>query len=407
MRTQLLVLASLFVASAASAAGFKVDTHDARATALGVSLTADVDDPSAVLYNPAGLVQGKKLQVRLGDTLIIPMFQTTPAAGETQRAKSTPVPPPHFYISYGFDEDATIGLGFYVPYGLDLEWEPEWAGRGLITFSSLKNYFINPEIAYRLWKRLRIGAGVEIVRSTVELKRDINLVDRWATLDLAGGAWGVGANAGLQLDVLSKDQGLGELKLGAAYRTPVSLAFSGAADFESVPDEFAHHLKDQDVKTSLTLPQSLSLGLAYANTVGGVDFRIGFSAEYTGWQTLGALKLEFEDPSLSQTLPKRLQHAWAFGGGLELGFAQHYRVRVGAMYDGSPFPPETLGPDLPDADRINVSGGLGYRRGGLALDLAYMAVLLQDFESTYAYLPATYGGTVHVLGLTLGYSLDL
>jgi len=32
---------------------------------------------------------------------------------------------------------------------------------------------------------------------------------------------------------------------------------------------------------------------------------------------------------------------------------------------------------------------------------------VQDFESTYAYLPATYGGTVHVVGLTLGYAYRL
>ena len=75
MRNALIVLASLSLASTASAAGFAVETHDARATALGLSLTADVEDASATNYNPAGIVRGKQLQVRLGDTLIVPAFQ--------------------------------------------------------------------------------------------------------------------------------------------------------------------------------------------------------------------------------------------------------------------------------------------------------------------------------------------
>lgn len=418
MRNALIVLASLLVAAPAFAGGYAVGTHDARATALGLSLVADTDDASSIYFNPAGIVAGgQQLQVRLGDSIIIPVFTATPAGTtDTQTAKPNPVPPPHAYIVYGFSDDAAIGVGLYVPYGMDLEWDSKWVGRELATYSSLKNYFINPEVAYKLFGRLRIGAGVQIVRSTVELAKHINLVDQEAMVQMGAGAWGVGGNAGIQVELLQKDQGLGVLSFGAMYRSPVSLNFKGAAHFSGldpdgkptdVPNEFSGILKDQEVKTSVTLPQTFSLGLAYNNDFGDVGLRFGISTQYTGWQAFHDLTLQFEDPALSQTIYKRAHHTWDFAAGLEIGISKTWFVRVGFNYDPTPFPQDAMTPDLPDGDRIELALGAGLRYEGLALDLGYMAVLVQNFDSTYAYFPATYGGTVHVIGLTLGYAFRL
>ena len=53
-------------------------------------------------------------------------------------------------------------------------------------------------------------------------------------------------------------------------------------------------------------------------------------------------------------------------------------LRAGYAFDTSPIPDSTLGPELPDADRHNLSFGLGIHNNSTALDLAYMWVHFVD-----------------------------
>ena len=49
------------------------------------------------------------------------------------------------------------------------------------------------------------------------------------------------------------------------------------------------------------------------------------------------------------------------------------------MYDRTPTPTHTLSSMLPDADRYNVSAGIGYKLiPGLRCDLSYMAVNISE-----------------------------
>ena len=52
--------------------------------------------------------------------------------------------------------------------------------------------------------------------------------------------------------------------------------------------------------------------------------------------------------------------------------------RAGYAFDTTPIPDSTLGPELPDSDRHNVSFGLGIHNNYAALDLAYMWVHFVD-----------------------------
>jgi len=401
MKNALLFFGSLLLASSAQAAAFHVGTQDAKATGLAMAVTADVDDPSALLYNPAGLAQGAGLQLRLGDTVIIPSFTAKLSRGDNT-TKQDPVPPPHFYLSYGLNEEATVGIGVFIPFGMSVAWQDGWQGRYQSTSTALLNYVINPEVAYKFFNRVRVGAGIQVVRSTIDLQKNINLLDSDATLELAAGAWGVGGNLGLQVILLDKSSGYGQLNFGAAYRSTVTLAYrDGKAHFGNVAAEFQGQLKDQAGSTTLTLPQILALGISYR--YGG--FRIGIDAEYTGWQSVGEIKLEFTDPALNTTIVKRFHHTWNFHVGAEYAVTDNVIVRLGALYDPSPNPTETLSPDLPDADRVNLAAGLGLRFGCIGVDLGYQHVFMLETESTFAPLPATYGGGADVIGLTLGYKM--
>ena len=140
------------------------------------------------------------------------------------------------YVSGGITDDLSIGIGVFTPYGLTIKWPDGWAGRQLITQSSLATFYVNPTVAYKIGP-LRIGAGFQLVRGTVELKQDIRFGDQDGSADLGGAAWGVGGNVGVQLEAIKQ-----YLSFGVHYRSAVKLNFDdGKAHFNNVPAGLGGH----------------------------------------------------------------------------------------------------------------------------------------------------------------------
>ncbi|MHB8872941.1 MAG: OmpP1/FadL family transporter [Myxococcaceae bacterium] len=385
----------------AFAAGFNVDTHSGRATGMASAVVADVNGPSAVLYNPADIHRGKGvLDLELGDTLIIPGNKFTPVGGEIISGTTGPVPPPTAYGTYGITRNLSVGLGLFSPYGLKVKWPENFVGQDLITEAALTTYYSNPEVAYR-FGQLKIGAGLQVVRATVELQRSINFVDSRGTIDLAGGAWGVGGNAGVLAELVP-----GLLSVGATYRSRVSLNFDGNAHFSDTPPPFAGsgpgQIRDQAVTTSVTIPDQVGMGLSVQPVSG---LRVNFDANYYAWQVFQDLGIEFEDPALNEVEPKRWSHSWNFHLGGEYAVTSNIAVRTGVLYDLTPSPADTLSPTIPDADRINAAVGVGYHVGKFRADLAYQHVFFLANESTLPELPGTYTGGADLVGLSLGFRL--
>src|SRR5207244_1930933 len=123
----------------------------------------------------------------------------------------------------------SIGVGFFTPFGSTLSWPEGWEGRRQITDISIQTFDINPTAAYRIGP-VRIGAGLQIVRSTVHLQRQIAFGETEGSTDLGAGTWGFGANVGAQFEAIPD-----RLFFGAHYRSAVKLSFDGLADFDNVP----------------------------------------------------------------------------------------------------------------------------------------------------------------------------
>jgi long-chain fatty acid transport protein len=71
----LLTLAMLAVPSLLSANGFAIYQQSAKAVALGGAVVAQADDPSAIFFNPAGIVELDGTQVSVGACAIIPTIK--------------------------------------------------------------------------------------------------------------------------------------------------------------------------------------------------------------------------------------------------------------------------------------------------------------------------------------------
>ena len=80
-------------------------------------------------------------------------------------------------------------------------------------------------------------------------------------------------------------------------------------------------------------------------------------------------------------------------------------VRLGLIFDQSPVPSTTVGPELPDADRYEITLGLGYTWGGFRADIAYLYLLTGDNDTApTAPIVGQYRASTHVLAVSLAYN---
>jgi long-chain fatty acid transport protein len=89
--------------STVSASSFRIMDQGAAAAGQSDAFTAQADDPSAIYYNPAGMMQLRSVQTYLGTTLLGGSTSFRNAAGQTARGDfngSIAYPPPsNLYIT--------------------------------------------------------------------------------------------------------------------------------------------------------------------------------------------------------------------------------------------------------------------------------------------------------------------
>ncbi len=382
----------------ADAAGYALDVLSGRGTGMASSVTGFIDDSSAIFYNPAGISQGKGIDVQAGTSLIAPSFKYT-GKGESTSTEFKIVPPVNAYATFGITDELSAGVGVFTPFGLTIKWPDGWTGRRLITKASLETFDINPTVAYRFGP-FRLGAGFQLVRATVRLQRQIAFGDNEGSTDLGAGTWGAGGNVGVQLEAVPK-----VLSFGVHYRSAVKLSFDGKADFSGVPVPLQQTIHDQAVATSFVTPDSIAAGVAVRPIPA---LLLDADVVWLGWSNLRSVDLNFPDDK-SGTLSTSQAKKWTSGVNFHVGaegtLNDTWRIRGGVLYDPSPAPADTLTPDIPDADRLNLAlGGSWYHRSGIHVDLAYQFLILFKKQSTAPELNGEYGGFVNILGLSVGYA---
>jgi long-chain fatty acid transport protein len=391
------LLGCVLASAPAWGAGFALPEQSARAIGMGGAGTASAEGASTIFSNPGALGFEEGFAAELSGIFIVPQFTYEPlrAADGTRASANTrlfALPTVFAAVPIG---PVRIGLGAFANYGLGITWPEGFDGRFEATHSNLQTFTLNPTVAWRFNEHVSIGAGFDLVRGTVELVRQLDFLDTEGTLRLGGDTWGYGGNAGISTHWL-RDR----LVVGLAYRSAVSLRFRGRADF-TAPPEFQAQLKDQDVKTALLLPHTISLGAAFRATQ---RLRATLEATYTTWSTLDALVLEFADPSLNTTLRRDWNDTVTVRAGGELVvIPKTLLVRLGLGFDPSPSSSTTLSPSLPDASRVLVSVGAGYQQGNFSADLGYLFVFLLPRASEPDAFPARYSGMAHVIGLSVGF----
>ena len=390
------LLILLLTASTSFAAGFRLPEAGAKAMGMGFAFTAQADDPSAIYFNPAGLTQLKGQNIMLGGTYVRLEGEefkgTTPLTGgvsttETQKSLDLFIPNV-YYTRTTNDGYIAYGVGIFAPFGLGQEYENKSTSifRNQITKIDLQTLVINPTITFKINEVLSVGAGIDYMMGKATLEKtpvvpgvgnlyQLELKSKWKVQD--GDAWGY--NFGLLLKPTEN------FRIGANYRSPFTLKIKDAeVNVSNVSPAYATGLlgpapSNTSGSATIKMPATFALGAAY--TIGRLT--VEADGDWTFWSSFKSLPITIENPVptlFSTDAPKNWKDVVAFRVGAEYRVTDPLALRAGFVYDPTPVPAETMGPELPDSTRLNYMVGAGYKIGPWTIDVGGMYI--EKFDRT-------------------------
>jgi len=410
MRQKAVVIAAAVVAAIglvaprAQAQGFSVYEHDACAMGRsGAGVAAPCTGGSAIFFNPAGIVTGTGAwNLTFGATLIPPRGGFTADGGATTDMTKDNNVVPHLYLTRQVGTRMAVGVGMFVPYGLTTEWPNTFAGRFLAYKTTLHAIYVQPTVAFKVTPRLQVGAGIDFIRTSVELHQRQDLystaiapallgvgVPLTAGTDFAdarihGTANSTGAHFGIIWRATDK------LSLGARYMTGVTAKGKGFAGFTQVATGLTltpHQdtllsgllgrtvpvgatvdmlmasqfttgaLQTQAVTAAIALPAQFVAGFAYQLTP---SLQVMADAELTQWSKYKTLPLQFSLIG-ADTMYESYKNTVGWRAALEYALSPKATLRGGFLTHPSAAPDWNVTPLLPEAGRFEAIVGGGYK----------------------------------------------
>ncbi len=352
--------------------GFATNEQSIRVIGRGGAFVAQADDPSAVYYNPAGIVQLEGTQATGGVSFIIPTMSfrssVTDTTLNTTVGKETDLEDsvfaiPNLYFTHKLFDQWSLGFGAFSNFGLGTDWPDDWEGRFLIggTEANLTTFSLNPVIAYRPIEKLSLSAGLVIQYLDIELKnKRFTGTASEPNQKLEGDNWQAGWNVGALFWLTD------EVRFGASYRSRVDHSVDdGTFDITGILNTGA--------SADIELPAVLYLGVNW--TRGALSLE--FDAHWTEWSTYEKLEVNLDTGS-SILSEKDWENVWAYRFGAEYKLDEMFDLRAGLVFDKSPIPDRTLDILVPSGDLWLFTGGLGVHYNKWTIDFAYNFLLGED-----------------------------
>ncbi len=422
----LALLLTTLASSPALSSGFAFFEQGAKATAMGGAFAATADDPSAIWYNVAGLAYQRALAASFGSTFVT--FGATDFEGDP----SSPYPGgnvreqyeshmfivPNMYAVVPIGENATFGIGQFTPVALRSDWEnpSRYTGRFISQDANIKSISIQPSFAMKMADdKFAFGVGLEYRTVHISLEQNLGRFNPFTgrIADIAharlNSDWnsGTGWNAGLMYRPNS------DWSIGLQHRAALDIDFEGDANFTQISTGnpqldaiIATQLPpDQAMEANIEFPSMTSVGIA---TTKIPNWRVELDVVQHGWAVFDELLVEFVDTPQNNLLKvENWEDSLSYRIGGSRPLTDRWELRLGAVYDETPQPIESMGPLLPDADRAGVSFGLGYKRGPWSVDLSEFALFFMergtDGQNSDDY-NGTYQTNANLFSVNFGYT---
>jgi long-chain fatty acid transport protein len=350
--------------------GYKIlCVKSGKATAMGEAFIVQADDPSAIAYNPAGIVQLKGNQVNLHATICNAYAEHTAPSGETTENEDRWQVVPSLFVTSDFGrDDITAGLGVSFPNGLSSEWAQDSLARYVATYSDLVVADISPALAVRVNDKLSVGAAVNYYYSDARLESMVDAgmevgmpgaMDVERKLEGSGSAWGFNVGSIYRFNRRHR--------IGGVYRHGFSIDYDGdltAAGMEN------------GISAAIDFPASVVVGYAFDPTD---KWTIEFNADWTDWASVDDITIDFDTPGVpSAGQAQDLENTLAYKLGVQYRYTDDLSLRWGYIYNENATSEETWRPSLVDTDIHFVTAGLGWEVNDLTIDTALQFVFYED-----------------------------
>ena len=421
MKKLIVGLCGLVCANAAFAAGFGLYEASARGNALGGTLVGSTKDASAVYYNPANMTETTNVSVMVGTTFTW-LYADTKVGGRCQPEMNPGVfYIPHFYFTTPvWDDDLFFGLGLYCEDGLGTEYGAYWDLAGDTVKTTLAEFTLNPNLAYKITDWWSVGAGLKLSYIYFyNMKHPY-----WRTQgyklksELEGDSFAMGYNFGTTFR-LFEDEDLGRLALGVVYRSQIKHNIKGDFDIDGKVGPYSYSKlggdRHSDASARLTLPQSVTAGLNWDSP--NRKWHAGAAVTWTQWSCVDMISFKIPAKKAvtrkasSYDLPLNWQDAWRGAIGLEYDVTDDFSLRASYVYDMDPTNDDYGTTMLPGGHRSIIGLGFGYNIWStLRLDVGYSWVYMEDGTRGIEggdgkeYVFATDGGRSHMLSVSLSYT---
>ena len=414
------ILSTALLSTAVQASGYHFGTQSVNAQGTANAAAAEAADASTIFYNPAGLTKLDSSQISVNANIVFPSihyeaesatdFTGIPVQGSKSGKITKTTIAPHIYGAYKANDDVTLGLGVYVPFGSATEYEKDSVLRHNINKLGLTTIAIEPVVAWKLNDRHSFGAGIIAQHTSAELRKYADWGIKQKKVAKASGKPDAAIAAAIQADghadVKGSDWGFGyqlawmwdindRARVGVNYRSKVSHTLEGtaewAADGAAVKQAWDSgamaelgYVPNEKASVKIVTPESLSVHGMYRATD---KTNLFGDVTWTRHSRFNKAELVFEknkkvvngQSDRTVITPNwRNTYKVAFGGSYQV--TEPLQLRAGIAFDKSPVKSaEDRMNSLPDGNRIWFSVGAKYQLGkNHVIDAAYSHIHIND-----------------------------
>ena len=251
---------------------------------------------------------------------------------------------------------------------------------------------------------MSIGAGFVYNHADIDLTQAIPLQNssgQDGQAHLSGTGKGYGWNAGVFFKTESG------VTIGISHRSGVSTTFDGNAMFSVAPSVQSNFPSPNSFNSTIPLPATNSIGFGFYPTP---KWTLALDANFVSWDVFKVLAFNYKatSPELSSTvIPQNYQDAISFRAGAQYKSSDNLAWRFGGGFASTAIPDGYVSPQVPDANRFYVTGGIGYKLANhLNVDASFeFEHLMPRTQTTFqTQLSGTYETNVYIPGISLSYN---
>jgi long-chain fatty acid transport protein len=355
-RLSVLAIVLILSPTAAFSLGVRIPNQDAESTAKGNAVIATADNPSAIYYNPAGIIQIEGPEAQFGLHVISVNSHFEAASGGSADTKFEIQAAPQIYCVLPLqnapaDHRISLGLGVFAPYGLGLQWPGDASLRNKGIEGRLLYASIAPVGAVELLPGLSFAVGPTFNYSTVKFRTGVGIVPD-DTFRFTGHGTAIGAKLGVRW------QPCEEWAFGASWNSPTTVNYDGGSTLK--PETAGK----RGTKASLDFPQFVMAGISFRPTP---HWNLEVGMDWTDWDTLNTTT--FAGTAIGNIpFPFNWRSTFMVYSGIKRSFDNGYWVAGGYFYSPNSTTDRDFSPIIPDTD-LHV-GSLGFGHKGKRWDWA-------------------------------------